>query len=146
MAHSESKPTHRETEREKKDPTRCIHQPHSVSHSPLMPHRETEQNQKRKRQAFSRTPRHKRSLESKQELFYRICWNLRYWLAVLYCANREQHEPKCATWAVVTFLMQAEEDRLRQMFCFPFSFLFFLHHFHTEQKQAMLHSPLSLFF
>lgn len=124
MAHSESKPTHKETEREKKDPTRCIHQPHSVSHSPLMPHRETEQNQKRKRQAFSRTPRHKRSSESKQELFYRICWNLCYWLAVLYCANREQHEPKCATWAVVTFLMQAEEDRLRQM-CSVFHFLSF---------------------
>lgn len=32
------------------------------------------------------------------------------------------------------------------VFCFPFSFLFFLHHFHTEQKQAMLHSPLSLSF
>lgn len=46
MAHSESKPTHKETEREKKDPTRCIHQPHSVSHSPLMAHRETEQNRK----------------------------------------------------------------------------------------------------
>lgn len=144
MAHSESKPTHRETEREKKDPTRCIHQPHSVSHSPLMPHRETEQNQKRKRQAFSRTPRHKRSSESKQELFYRICWNLRYWLAVLYCANREQHEPKCATWAVVTFLMQAEEDRLRQM-CSVFHFLsFFFYTISTQNKSRRCSTLLSL--
>lgn len=109
-----------------------------------MPHRETEQNQKRKRQAFSRTPRHKRSSESKQELFYRICWNLRYWLAVLYCANREQHEPKCATWAVVTFLMQAEEDRLRQM-CSVFHFLsFFFYTISTQNKSRRCSTLLSL--
>lgn len=144
MAHSESKPTHRETERKKRSNPLYTSGPLCISLPFDASPRDWAKPKKKKTSLQPHTTTQAQLRKQTRALLQNLLKSSLLISSIVLCKSRAARTKMCNLSCCDISDAGRGGSAETNVFCFPFSFLFFLHHFHTEQKQAMLHSPLSL--